>query len=374
MIDRHSIEQVVDRVDIVDIVSRYVDLKSQGSNYVACCPFHNERTPSFVVNPSRNTWHCFGACNEGGDAISFVMHYCHLNFPEAVRVLAKMVGVQLDETEEKGKTAEQKMNELERESMFAAYRSLQPFFVEQLEGGSGESHQAKAYATKRWNADFVRETGIGYAPRDSRALIDFAKRHNIPENILLELGILRKSEKNGRLYAFFRERIMIPIRDRFSRIIGYTARYIGDSPDTAKYLNSATSLIYSKESSIFGIYIALRTAAKENKFYLVEGAPDVLRLQQIGANNVIASHSVQRGPRGSCPKSNDTRQTCAFCPMPTHPSRARVWHRHCLGHQEWSVGIQVGLQRHCQGDTPCRERRQKRPRQFLPQSCHRQRH
>ena len=289
MIDRRTIEQVVDRVDIVDVVSRYVDLKRQGSNYVSCCPFHNERTPSFVVNPSRNTWHCFGACNEGGDAISFVMHYCHLNFPEAVRELAKMVGVQLDETEEKGKTAEQKMNELKRESMFAAYRSLQPFFVEQLEGGSGESHQAKAYATKRWNADFVRETGIGYAPRDSRALIDFAKRHNIPENILLELGILRKSEKNGRLYAFFRERIMIPIRDRFSRIIGYTARYIGDSPDTAKYLNSATSLIYSKESSIFGIYIALRTAAKENKFYLVEGAPDVLRLQQIGANNVIAS-------------------------------------------------------------------------------------
>lgn len=278
MIDRHSIEQVVDRVDIVDVVSRYVDLKRQGSNYVACCPFHNERTPSFVVNPSRNTWHCFGACNEGGDAISFVMHYCHLNFPEAVRELAKMVGVQLDETEEKSKTAEQKMNELKRESMFAVYRSLQPFFVEQLEGDSGESRQAKAYATKRWNADFVRETGIGYAPRDSRAQIDFAKRHNVPENILLELGVLRKSEKDGRLYAFFRERIMIPIRDRFSRIIGYTARYIGDSPDTAKYLNSATSLIYSKESSIFGIHIALRTAAKENKFYLVEGAPDVLRL------------------------------------------------------------------------------------------------
>lgn len=118
MIDRHSIEQVVDRVDIVDVVSRYVDLKRQGSNYVACCPFHNERTPSFVVNPSRNTWHCFGACNEGGDAISFVMHYCHLNFPEAVRELAKMVGVQLDETEEKGKTAEQKMNELKRASMW----------------------------------------------------------------------------------------------------------------------------------------------------------------------------------------------------------------------------------------------------------------
>ncbi len=88
MIEKHSIEQIADRADIVDVVSRYVDLKRQGSNYVACCPFHNERTPSFVVNPSRNTWHCFGACNEGGDAISFVMRHCHLNFPEAVRELA----------------------------------------------------------------------------------------------------------------------------------------------------------------------------------------------------------------------------------------------------------------------------------------------
>lgn len=141
------------------------------------------------------------------------------------------------------------------------------------------------------SAEDVPVSSGGYAPRSSRLLIDFAKQHNIPESVLLELGVLRKSEKDGRLYAFFRERIMIPIRDRFSRIIGYTARYIGDSPDTAKYLNSATSLIYSKESSIFGIHIALRTAAKENKFYLVEGAPDVLRLQLIGANNVIASLS-----------------------------------------------------------------------------------
>lgn len=289
MIEKHSIERVVDRADIVDVVSRYVDLKRQGSNYVACCPFHNERTPSFVVNPSRNTWHCFGACNEGGDAISFVMRHCHLSFPEAVSELAKQTGVQLEETKEKGKTAEQKRNELKRESMFAAYQSLQPFFTRQLAADSAECRQAKAYVTKRWNADFVNETGIGYAPRDGRSLIEYARKQGISESILMELGILRKSDKDGSLYAFFRERITIPIRDRFSRIIGYTARYIGDSPDMAKYLNSVTSLLYSKESSIFGIHIALCAATKENKFYLVEGAPDVLRLQQIGANNAIAS-------------------------------------------------------------------------------------
>ena len=289
MIDKHSIEQVIDRADIVDVVSRYVDLKRQGSNYVACCPFHNERTPSFVVNPARNSWHCFGTCGEGGDAISFIMRQCAMSFPEAVRELAKIYGIQLVESTDKKKNVEQRETELKREAMLAAYQSLQPFFVSQLHGDAAECRQAKAYATKRWAVDFVKESGIGYAPKDSNLLIEFARKKSIPETVLLDLGVLRKSEKDGRLYSFFRERIMIPIRDRFSRIIGYTARYIGESPDTAKYLNSTTSLLYSKENSIFGINVALRTATKENRIYLVEGAPDVLRLQQIGANNTIAS-------------------------------------------------------------------------------------
>lgn len=289
MITERSIENVLNRVDIVDVVSRYVDLKRKGANYVACCPFHNERTPSFIVNPSRNTWHCFGSCQEGGNAIKFLMRQCNMSFPEAVRELGKMYGVTIEETDSKEQTAEQTANARKREAMLFAYEALQPFFVSQLSESSEEGRYAYNYATKRWSQDFVNECGIGYAPRNGNLLVQFAQVNNIPQDVLLDMGVLRTSERNGQLYSFFRERIMIPIRDRFGRIIGYTARYIGENEETAKYLNSTSSLLYSKENSIFGIHVALRAAAKENKFYLVEGAPDVLRLHLLGVNNTIAS-------------------------------------------------------------------------------------
>ena len=289
MISDQSIEKVLERADIVDVVSRYVQLKRQGNNYVACCPFHKESKPSFAVNPIRNSWHCFGACNEGGNAISFMMRYNNMSFPEAVKELANIYNVQLEETDKKH-NALQREESLKRDSMFLAYQSLQPFFVSQLGENTEECKRAMAYASNRWSRDFIAEYGIGYAPRNNSFLIDYARIHNIPQSVLMELGVLRKSDKeDGSMYSFYRERIMIPIRDRFSRIIGYTARYIGENPDAAKYLNSASSIIYSKDSSVFGINVALRAAVREDKLYLVEGAPDVLRLHLIGANNTAAS-------------------------------------------------------------------------------------
>ena len=289
MITERSIENVLNRVDSVDVVSRYVDLKRKGANWQACCPFHNERTPSFIVNPSRNTWHCFGSCQEGGNAIKFLMRQCNMTFPEAVRELGRMYGVTIEETDSKEQTAEQTANAKKREAMLFAYEALQKFFVSQMSESSEEGRFAYSYATKRWSRDFVNECGIGYAPRNGNLLIQFAQANSIPEDVLLDMGILRTSERNGQLYSFFRERVMIPIRDRYGRIIAYTARYIGENEETAKYLNSTSSLLYSKENSVFGIHVALRTAAKENKFYLVEGAPDVLRLHLLGVNNTIAS-------------------------------------------------------------------------------------
>ena len=289
MIDEKSIENLLNRVDIVDVVSRYVDLKRAGANYQACCPFHNERTPSFIVNPSRNTWHCFGACQEGGDAIKFIMRQCNMSFPEAVKELAKMYGVAIEETIAKEQTAEQAANAQKREAMFMAYQLVQPFFSSQLCAAEEENKQALLYATKRWPQDFIHEYGIGYAPQNGDLLVKFVQANSIPQEVLMDMGLLRRSERNGRFYSFFRQRIMIPIRDRIGRIIGYTARTISADSDTPKYLNSTTSLIYSKENSIFGIDTALRAATRDKKFYLVEGAPDVLRMHIIGANNTIAS-------------------------------------------------------------------------------------
>ena len=289
MIDERTIERILDSIDIVDVVSRYVpDLKQKGSNYQCCCPFHSERTPSFIVSRARNTWHCFGACAEGGDAIKFVMKYNNCSFPEAVRELGKMCGVTIEENKEKP-TAEQMEKEKKREAMLIAYDSVQRFFEAQLRSSMEEAAKAHSYAVKRWNPNFIQECGIGYAPKDSQLLIGYAERNNISTKLLLEMDLLKQQDGSGRLYSFFRERIMIPIRDRFSRVIGYTARYIGDNTKAPKYINSSTSLLYNKESSVFGIHLASRAAVKENKCYLVEGAPDVLRLQAIGANNVAAS-------------------------------------------------------------------------------------
>ena len=289
MIDERSIEAVLNRVDIVDVVSRHVDLKRKGSIWQACCPFHNERTPSFIVNPARNTWHCFGACQEGGNAISFLMKKCSMTFPEAVKELGKMYGVTIEETNSKEQTAEQHANALKREAMYMAYQAVQPFFVAQLRGSSDENTEAYHYAKRRWPQEFIDEYGIGYAPRNGELLLRFIEANSIPKEVLLDMGLLRKSERNGHLYPFFRERVMIPIRDRMGRIIGYTARTTSEDSDIPKYINSATSLIYSKENSIFGIDTAVRAATRDRKFYLVEGAPDVLRMHIIGANNTIAS-------------------------------------------------------------------------------------
>lgn len=289
MIDERTIESILDRIDIVDVVSRYVpDLKQKGSNYQCCCPFHSERTPSFIVNRARNTWHCFGACAEGGNAIKFVMKYNNYTFPEAVKELAGMCGVTIEENKEKPSSEQIEKNK-KREAMLIAYEVLQRFFEAQLRASDEEATRAYSYATKRWNPNFIQESGIGYSPRNSKLLIRYAEANNVSIELLKQMDLLRESERDESLYAFFRERIMIPIRDRFSRVIGYTARYIGSNPDTPKYLNSSTSLLYNKERSVFGIHLATRAAVKENKCFLVEGAPDVLRLQLIGVNNVAAS-------------------------------------------------------------------------------------
>ena len=252
--NKSIIDQVVDRADIVDVVSDVVQLKKSGANYKGCCPFHNEKTPSFIVNASRNSWHCFGACNEGGDAISFVMKYYNMNFIEAVEKLANHYGINISK-EDREENVQNREQELKREAMFLVYNEVQHYFVANFKNNKSECVAARQYAFNRWNENFCHEIGIGYATSDWQGLVNFANEHGISEQSLLELGLICKSEKNGRLFDFYRERITIPIKDRYGRIIGYTARYIGDSEDTAKYLNPKTNILYNKDNSVFGINI-----------------------------------------------------------------------------------------------------------------------
>ena len=281
MIDERIIEQVLDRADPVDIIGRHVELKKKGSLYWACCPIHKEKTPSFCVNPARGTWHCFG-CGKGGNVIGFLMEHEAMTFPEAVRTLAKQYGI---EVEERKLSPEEEQQRMKRESMFIINERCAEHFRENLH--KEEYKDARSYIVGRWGKEYVEETGIGFAPDTWDDLLKFAQSAGLSLELMNEMGLLKRNEK-GRYYDGYRGRAVIPIRNRTRQIIGFTARDMTGSKEVAKYLNPPENDIYHKRSSIFGIDLAARQAAKEGKFYLVEGAPDAMQLQRIRINNAVA--------------------------------------------------------------------------------------
>ena len=212
----------------------------------------------------------------------------NLNFLDAVRFIAKQHNITIEYTKDGETTEEEKTEQKRKESLLVALDILQNFFVNNLRlAGSDETRHAQEYAYGRWPEEFCSEAGIGYAPKDSKAFMDFCRQKGIQEDLLFELGMFKRAEDNG-VYPMFRERIMIPVRNRWGRIIAYTARYIGTNPKAPKYINSATSLIYTKGETLFGIDRAFRLRNPEN-IIIVEGAPDVLRMQSIGLENTVAS-------------------------------------------------------------------------------------
>lgn len=286
MISERDIESVLNRADITDVVERCGVHLGRGNK--ACCPFHKEKTPSFTVNPRTQTWHCFGGCpqgDNGGDAINFVMKYKQLTFPEAVKDIAKNYGMTIeDETQ----SAEDVAAHHKRESMFAINKWACQFYERALHANNDKAKFALNYAIngRGWSADYVEENAIGFADGQRDSLFKAAMEAGQPIDLMVELGLIRIDD-HGEYYDFYRDRLMIPIRDRFRRVIGFTARALGDSK--AKYINSPTSDVYNKKETIFGIDNAIRQARKEDCFYLVEGAPDVIKLQSLGVSNTVAS-------------------------------------------------------------------------------------
>lgn len=290
MIDDSTIRQVHDRADIVEVVTRSgVDLRRRGANYMACCPFHNERTPSFIVSPSRNTYHCF-SCGVHGDAIAFVMNLENKTYPEAIEHLANMFGIQVLHNERQ-QTDEERERAMKRESMKIIAAQVQEWFAAQLAADTPAAAKARSYAYARWGEDYCKEIGIGFAPDDWDALPEHCRAKCLDESLAQELGILRYSEKMKKPYPLFRDRVTIPIIDRFGSVIGFTARYIGDAPDVPKYINSTDSLLFKKGETVFGLRNAQRQASKAGRFIIVEGAPDVIKLQSddVGLTETVAT-------------------------------------------------------------------------------------
>lgn len=281
MISERDRERLLDACSIEEVVGKFVELRKDGSRLKGCCPFHNERTPSFVVTPSRNMFYCFG-CHEGGDAITFVRKQLNMSYSEAVRWLAKEYHIEIEDTDRKESPEEQKLA-MEKESMYAANHAAMEFFASRIMADDDRARFALDYARKRWGARFVEMERIGFAP-GSRELAKYLDERGYSKEILVKTGLLR--EKDGRCYDGFYNRVTIPIRDRSGNVIGFTARVLDDSKP--KYINSCESPVYVKNSSIFGIHNAVRQGAKEELFYLVEGAPDVMRLQSLEVNNTVA--------------------------------------------------------------------------------------
>ncbi|MBO5181849.1 MAG: DNA primase [Paraprevotella sp.] len=339
MIGEDVIESILARANIVDVVSGFVQLKKKGMSYEACCPFHAEKTPSFKVNPARGTWHCFGSCGEGGNVISFIMRQENMSFPEAVRWLGHKYGVKVEE-EKEDETA--KAARIKREAMFALNEKVAAFYVQRRRA----SKDASAYINGRWGLDYADTEDIGYAPDEWDALLNQAEKTGLSQPLLKELGLIRESEK-GKVYDFFRNRVMIPIRDKYRRIIGFTARDLSGFDGTPKYLNSSESEIYHKEKSLFGLGNAWRQAIKEDCFYLVEGAPDAMRLQCIGINNAVAPLGAAWTP-GQFEIIRSVAGHVCFLPDADPPARDEPWGTGIkavmkAGKEAMKVGFTVGV-------------------------------
>lgn len=289
MISDKTIE-AVRNLDIEDVLKSWgLEFRRRGSTMFASCPFHSEKTPSFSITPGRNLWYCH-SCHRGGDGIRFYMEREGMDFLQAVEAIAKANNLHIEYTREE-QTDEQREAAKLKESILAAVATVHKFFFDQLRVElNDEARAAREYAYSRWPEQFCSTCGIGLAPKDGKPLMDFCRSKAISEDLLLKSGIYRKDEKSGRIYTLFRNRLVIPIRDRFGRVIAFTARYLGDdkADKVGKYINSCNSSVFIKGESVFGIDRASR--CRDALYYnIVEGAPDVLRLQSIGLDNTVAT-------------------------------------------------------------------------------------
>ena len=293
MIPRETIDRIFSAARIEDVVGDYVSLKKRGANLIGLCPFHDEKTGSFTVSPSKGIFKCFG-CGKAGHSVGFVMEIEQCSYIEAIRQLAKKYHIEIEERE---LTAEEKQKQDDRESMFIVNEFANKWFHEQLWNTPEGTAVAMSYLRQRGlREDIIRKFQIGYSP-EKATLWDVAKKKGFQEKYLLNdadnapyigTGVCGKSE-NGRLYDRFRGRVMFPFLSISGKVVGFSGRLMVKNDKVGKYVNSPTSLIYEKHNELFGLYQAKQAISKNNNCYLVEGQMDVIQLVQSGIENVVAS-------------------------------------------------------------------------------------
>jgi DNA primase len=282
MIPDEIVREVRERAAILEVVSDYVGLKKAGTNYLGLCPFHAEKTPSFTVNPVKGMFHCFG-CGVGGDVVSFVMRMEGLPFPEALRVLARRVGVEIVE---RPLTAREKRFADERETLYQLYEIATRFYEKVLlEDAAGE--RVRAYLRRRGvDGETTRAYRLGFAPDTWDSLAHYLEQQKVPLEAAEKAGLLRQREQGG-YYDGFRNRLLFPISDIQGRPIGFGGRVLDDA--LPKYLNSPESPVYRKSDVLFGLGMAKHAIREKGAAFIVEGYFDHLALFRAGIRNVVAT-------------------------------------------------------------------------------------
>ena len=272
-------DEIKARIDIVDFISRYVPLQRSGRTFKACCPFHQEKTPSFVVFPHTGTWHCFGACGTGGDVFSFLMKKENLDFSEALRVLAKEAGVELEPLKADPLASD-------RELLYEINDQAAKFFRNLLHRHQ-EAAPAREYLRKRGiHKDVAELFQLGFALNSWDNLRNHLLQQGFRDEQLLKAGLLKYNEQRNRYYDAFRNRLIIPIRDRQGRVIGFGGRVLDDS--LPKYLNTGETPLFHKSRVIFGLDLAHGAIREADEVIVVEGYMDVIAAHQHGYSNVVA--------------------------------------------------------------------------------------
>jgi len=284
MIDQGTIDRIRDAARVEEVVGDFVSLKKRGASYVACCPFHNEKTPSFHVTPSRGIFKCFG-CGEAGDSISFLMKHESMSYVEALKYLAKKYGI---EVVEKELTAEEIASRQRMESLHVVSDFAQDFYVKQLQTGMGRTLGYQYLKSRGMEDTTIKDFGLGWAPSGRDPLLKAARGAGFKDEYLIAAGLVVQRE-DGTLADMFHERVMFPIHSISGRVIAYSGRTLRTDDSVPKYKNSNETELYVKSRSLFGIFLAKGEISKKDKCILVEGNVDVVSMHQLGFKNVVAS-------------------------------------------------------------------------------------
>ena len=283
-IPRDFIDDLLDRTDIVGLIDARVRLKKAGKNYQACCPFHNEKSPSFTVSAEKQFYHCFG-CGAHGNAISFVMEYDKLEFPDAVEELASFNGLEVPREQGPGNNNTGRDRQ-QKEADFKLMEDAARYFQYQLRQHPNKQQAVEYLKQRGLSGEICQKWGIGFAPAEWDGLLKTLGRDQKQIKQLLELKLITSNDK-GRKYDFFRERIMFPIRDRRGRVVGFGGRVLGEG--SPKYLNSPETRLFHKGRELYGFYQSKQATSKLKQVLVVEGYMDVVALSQYQIDYAVAA-------------------------------------------------------------------------------------